>query len=107
MVRAHGGGRARIGFLERIFGGGRAEPAPPDGDPVRIAQVEGVLSDVRPLLAADGGDVHIVAVTEDGVVRLKFVGACAHCFQSPMTIRGVLVPRITESLDWVREVDVR
>jgi len=107
VVRAHGRGRARIGFLEKLFGKGEGDAPAPEGDPARIAQVEAVLEDVRPLLAADGGDVRIVEVTDDGVVRLRFVGACAHCFQSPMTIRGVLEPRIAESLDWVRDVIVR
>jgi Fe-S cluster biogenesis protein NfuA len=40
-------------------------------------------------------------------VRLRFVGACAHCFQSPMTTRGVLEPRLVGGLEWVTRVVVR
>jgi Fe-S cluster biogenesis protein NfuA len=38
---------------------------------------------------------------------LAWVGACKHCFQSPMTSEGALRPRLTEALDWVRDVVVR
>jgi len=107
VVRAHGGGRGSIGFLARFLGDEPDEAPPPDGDPARIAQVEAVLAQVRPLLAADGGDVRIVEVTDDGLVRLAWVGACRHCFQSPMTSEGAIRPRLVESLEWVRDVVVR
>lgn len=108
MVRADGGGDAGIGFLARILGSGGGTDAPePEGDAARIAQVEAVLADVRPLLAADGGDVRIVEVTDDGLVRLKLVGACEHCFQSPVTTEAVLRPRLRDALDWVGDVVVR
>jgi Fe-S cluster biogenesis protein NfuA len=108
VVRADGGGRGAVGFLSRILGGGdSAEAPPPEGDPARIAQVEAVLADVRPLLAADGGDVRLVEVTDEGLVRLKLVGACEHCFQSPVTTEAVLSPRLRDALEWVRDVVVR
>ena len=108
MVRDHGGGAAPIGFLARILGReGGAEPPAPEGDPVRIAEVEGVLAGVRPLLLADGGDVQLVEVTGEGRVRLRFVGACERCYQSPLTAQAVLDPRLRQALAWVREVVVR
>jgi Fe-S cluster biogenesis protein NfuA len=106
VVRADGGGRARVGFLSRILGGGAREVPEPQGDPARIAQVEAVLAEVRPLLAADGGDVRLVEVTGDGLVRLQLVGACEHCFQSPVTTEAVLAPRLRDALDWVERVVV-
>jgi Fe-S cluster biogenesis protein NfuA len=108
VVRAHGGRRARIGFLSRLLGTrGGAEPPEPAGDPLRIAEVEGVLAGVRPLLLADGGDVQLLEVTGDGLVRLRFVGACERCYQSPLTTEALLAPRLREALGWVREVSVR
>lgn len=108
MVRGDGGGDPDIGFLARILGrSGGAEPPAPEGDPVRIAEVEGVLAGVRPLLSADGGDVQLVEVTGEGVVRLRFVGACERCYQSPVTAQAVLDPRLREALGWVRGVVVR
>jgi Fe-S cluster biogenesis protein NfuA len=108
VVRADGGGPLSIGFLARILGPrGGAEPPEPGGDPVRIAEVEAVLAGVRPALSADGGDVHLLEVTEAGLVRLRFVGACERCHQSPYTTQALLAPRLREALSWVREVVVR
>ena len=73
---------------------------------MRVAQVEAVIETVRPVLAADGGDVHLVEVDDEGWVRLRMVGACEHCYQSPVTVQGVLEPRLRAELDWVRGVRV-
>lgn len=45
-----------------------------------------VLEAVRPSLEADGGDVELVDVDEDGVVSLELTGACAGCPMSQMTL---------------------
>ena len=52
--------------------------------PSRTA-VEGVLTRVRPLLVADGGDIELVAVAGDEV-RVRLTGACADCPTSHMTL---------------------
>lgn len=41
---------------------------------------------IRPSLNADGGDVELIEITEDGVVRLKLTGACVGCPFSQMTV---------------------
>jgi Fe-S cluster biogenesis protein NfuA len=48
-------------------------------------QVEEVLGKIRPALQADGGDVELIGV-EDGVVKVRLVGACAGCPMSQMTL---------------------
>lgn len=45
-----------------------------------------VLDAVRPGLQADGGDVELVSVDEDGVVAVELTGACAGCPMSQMTL---------------------
>ena len=50
-------------------------------------KVESALNKVRPSLQADGGDVQLIDVDEDGVVKLKLEGACAGCPMSMMTIK--------------------
>jgi len=45
-----------------------------------------VLSEIRPRLQADGGDIEFVDV-EDGIVKVRLQGACAHCAMSQMTIQ--------------------
>jgi Fe-S cluster biogenesis protein NfuA len=50
-------------------------------------QVESALQKVRPSLQADGGDVQLVDVEEDGTVKVKLQGACAGCPMSQMTLK--------------------
>lgn len=49
-------------------------------------KVEKALEKVRPSLQADGGDVELVEVGEDGVVKVRLQGACAGCPMSQMTL---------------------
>ena len=50
-------------------------------------RVEEALNDIRPQLQADGGDIELVEVTEDGVVKVRLVGACAGCPGAAMTLQ--------------------
>ena len=50
-------------------------------------KVQEVLEHVRPALQADGGDVELVDVTEDGVVSVRLTGACGSCPMSTMTLK--------------------
>jgi Fe-S cluster biogenesis protein NfuA len=50
--------------------------------------VEQVLDEIRPALQADGGNVQLVEITEDGIVKLDMVGACAGCPMATMTLRA-------------------
>ncbi len=66
-------------------------------------KVEAALSEVRPMLEADGGNVELVSVTDEGKVTVKLTGACGHCPMSQMTLKmGVEriikkhVPEVTE-----------
>jgi Fe-S cluster biogenesis protein NfuA len=50
-------------------------------------RVEDTLNMVRPNLQADGGDVELVDVGDDGVVKVKLHGACQGCPMSQMTLK--------------------
>jgi len=50
-------------------------------------QVIKALEKVRPGLQADGGDVELIDVSEDGVVKVKLTGACHGCPMSQMTLK--------------------
>ena len=50
-------------------------------------KVEEALQKVRPSLQADGGDVELVDVGEDGLVKVKLTGACGGCPMSQMTLK--------------------
>ena len=51
-------------------------------------RVETTLDELRPYLEADGGDIRLVEITEDLVVRLELLGACAACSMINMTLKG-------------------
>jgi Fe-S cluster biogenesis protein NfuA len=53
-----------------------------------ILRIEEALGQLRPYLEADQGDVSLVEVTDDMVVRLKFLGACSSCSMSSMTLKA-------------------
>lgn len=55
-----------------------------------IAQVDAALDDVRPHLAVDGGNVEVVDVTDDNIVKVKWLGNCQGCSMSYMTMKAGL-----------------
>jgi Fe-S cluster biogenesis protein NfuA len=50
-------------------------------------KVQAALEQVRPNLQRDGGDVELVDVTEDGIVKVKLTGRCHSCPMSQMTLK--------------------
>ncbi len=67
-------------------------------------KIKEALDQIRPALQADGGDVQIVEVTEDGRVKVKLVGACGHCPMSTMTLKMGIEKRLKERIPEVKEV---
>jgi Fe-S cluster biogenesis protein NfuA len=51
-------------------------------------EVEQVLNLIRPAVQSDGGDVELLGVTADGVVKVRFHGACVGCPSSEMTLQS-------------------
>lgn len=51
-------------------------------------RVEKVLNEIRPRLQADGGNVELVEITEDNVVKVKLQGACSGCPMAQMTLKN-------------------
>jgi len=50
-------------------------------------KVEQALAKIRPALQGDGGDVELVEVGEDGIVRVRLMGACGGCPMSQLTLK--------------------
>ncbi|MBN1862327.1 MAG: NifU family protein [Dehalococcoidales bacterium] len=67
-------------------------------------KVAAALDKIRPALQADGGDVELVEVTDDGVVKLKLKGACAGCPMSTMTLKNGIERFLKEQMPEVKEV---
>ncbi|MDR1952529.1 MAG: NifU family protein [Elusimicrobiota bacterium] len=67
-------------------------------------KVEKALDTVRPGLQADGGNVEIVDVSDDGIVKVKLVGACGSCPMAQMTLQFGVTKAIKELVSEVKEV---
>lgn len=69
-----------------------------------LEEVKKVLDMIRPNLQADGGDVELVEVTDDGVVKVRLVGACGHCPMSTMTLKMGIERTLMDQVPGVKEV---
>ena len=66
--------------------------------------VQGVIDRVRPMLQRDGGDVQLVDITEDNIVRVKLVGACGTCPMSTMTLKNGIEAELKRSFPEIKAV---
>ncbi len=67
-------------------------------------KVESVLGRIRPALQNDGGDVELVDVTEEGIVKVRLKGACAGCPMSQMTLRNGIERILKQEIPEVKAV---
>jgi Fe-S cluster biogenesis protein NfuA len=67
-------------------------------------RVEAALDKVRPFLQADGGDVELVEVTPEGVVKVRLTGACGGCPMSQMTLKHGVEKVLREEIPEIKEV---
>ena len=68
-------------------------------------KVEKALVKVRSFLQADGGDVELVEITEEGVVRVKLTGACGGCPMASMTLKTGIEKILKEEVPEVKRVE--
>ena len=75
-------------------------------DKAILEKIEGALDEIRPYLEADGGDINLVEVTEDMVVKVKLMGACSDCNVNMTTFKNGVeiavkraVPEVTKVID--------
>ena len=68
-----------------------------------IADVNDALDTIRPFLKADGGDVELVDI-QDGIVRIRLLGACSTCDISHITMKAGVEESIKRALPGIKEV---
>ncbi|MBU9722128.1 NifU family protein [Litchfieldia alkalitelluris] len=68
------------------------------------AQVQEVLDKLRPFLLRDGGDVELVDV-EDGVVKVRLMGACGSCPSSTITLKAGIERALLEEVPGITELE--
>lgn len=67
-------------------------------------EVMKAIEEIRPHLKADGGDVELVEVTEDGIVKVRLLGACEGCPMREMTLTQGITRFIKKKVPEVKEV---
>jgi Fe-S cluster biogenesis protein NfuA len=67
-------------------------------------EVETVLESIRPMLIKDGGNVELVDI-DDGVVKVRLVGACVSCSSSTMTLKMGIEKALKKAIPMVRCVE--
>ena len=67
-------------------------------------RVAGVINLIRPAVQADGGDIELVDVAPDGVVQIRFHGACIGCPSSHMTLQMGIERNLREKVPEVTRV---
>ena len=73
-------------------------------DAETLRKIHEALEEVRPFLQADGGDIDLLELTDDWVVKVRLTGACGTCSVSSMTLTNGVEVVIKRSLPQVRKV---
>lgn len=68
-------------------------------------KVEQALAKIRPALQADGGDVELVEVGADGVVKVRLSGACGGCPMSQLTLKMGIERILKKEIPEVKSVE--
>ena len=68
-------------------------------------RVEAVLERIRPAVQSDGGDLELVAITDEGVVQIRLHGACVGCPSSSMTLQMGIERNVRERVPEIVAVE--
>ena len=69
-----------------------------------ITEIKNALAEIRPFLEDDGGDIEFIELTEDWIVKVKFIGACKSCNISSMTLKNGVEAAVKAAVPQVNEV---
>ena len=67
-------------------------------------KVQKIIDEIRPALQADGGNIELIDVGEDGVVKVRLMGACGSCPMSQLTLKRGVEARLKAKIPEVKEV---
>lgn len=70
-----------------------------------LQRIDLALNDVRPHLKVDGGNVEVVDVTDDNIVKIKWLGTCESCNMSVMTMRAGIEQTLRSKIPQIRSVE--
>ena len=69
-----------------------------------LNKIEGALDEIRPYLQTDGGDISLVEVSDDYIVKVKLSGACETCHVSMMTLKNGIEVAVKNAVPKVKKV---
>ncbi|PKQ70549.1 NifU family protein [Raineya orbicola] len=70
-----------------------------------LEKVEKALNQIRPYLEADGGNVRILEITDNGILKLEFVGSCGNCPMSEMTFKAGIEATIRQEVPEIKAIE--
>jgi len=70
-----------------------------------VKKVEEALEQIRPYLQADGGNVSLLEITEDYIVKLELLGACKSCSMNMMTLKAGIEETIRRTVPEIKGVE--
>ena len=69
-------------------------------------RIEASLDNIRPYLEADGGNVRVLEITRENVLRLEFMGNCGSCAMSTMTFKAGVEDAIRRAVPELKGIEV-
>lgn len=69
-------------------------------------RIETALNSIRPYLMADGGNVRVLELIDNNILKLEFVGACGNCPMSTMTFKAGVEEAIKRAVPEITQIDV-
>lgn len=69
-------------------------------------RIEASLDSIRPYLEADGGNIRVLGISEDKVLKLEFVGNCGSCPMSTMTFKAGVEEAIRRTVPEIKSIEV-
>jgi Fe-S cluster biogenesis protein NfuA len=72
---------------------------------ISIESVEKAIDNIRPYLMADGGNIKVLEITEDQVVKVEMLGSCGDCRMSSMTLKAGVEDAIRQAFPEIKRVE--
>jgi Fe-S cluster biogenesis protein NfuA len=72
---------------------------------ISIESVEKAIDNIRPYLMADGGNIKVLEITEDQVVKVELLGSCGDCRMSSMTLKAGVEDAIRQAFPEIKRVE--
>lgn len=70
-----------------------------------LDRIEEALSQIRPYLEKDGGDVRVIEVTDKSVLRLELLGNCSSCAMSSMTLKAGVEDAVLNAVPEIKAIE--